>query len=263
MPKSPVYGNGIAALSGSLIVVGCSCIPYHNGVMTWNCKARKWIGSYPSLPTDRLSPAAVSYKSYVIVAGGDLNDKVVDQSTTTVEVLDTDSKKWYRAPPMPYNGSDITPVVIGQHLYIHLKLRGLLTMSKSILKVSLPTLISHTLAGKNRDTAIWEKLPDVPFYNSALFSIGNMLLSAGGTPVGTAGALASAMKIKSFKIVSDIYLFNPSTNQWVKVGDLPEPQLNCQCVSYLPGKFLLVGGDVGLKEKSSAVYTATINRFHF
>ena len=101
------------------------------------------------------------------------------------------------------------------------------------------------------------------FYNSALFSIGNMLLSAGGTLEGTAGTLASAIKIKSYKVVSDIYLFNPFTNQWVKVGDLPEPQFDCKCVTYSPDKLLLVGGDVGLKKKTSAVYTATINRFHF
>ncbi len=60
-----------------------------------------------------------------------------------------------------------------------------MTHSKSLLRVSLPTLISHTLQGRNRDTSIWEKMPDVPFYVTTLFSIGNMLLTAGGTPGGS------------------------------------------------------------------------------
>ena len=136
-------------------------------------------------------------------------------------------------------------------------------MSKSILKVSLPTLISHTFAEKTRDTSIWEKLPDVPFYNSTLFSIGNMLLTAGGTPTGTAGVYLSAVKIQSYKIVSDICLLNPYTDQWVKVGDLPEPRFDCKCIAYSPGSLLFVGGDVGMKKPTSAVHTASISRFHF
>ena len=230
--------------------------------MTWNSEAHEWIYSYPTVSIKRSSSAVVSYKSYVIVAGGYLDDKLI-QSTTTVDVFDTDSGKWYRAPPMPYNGSFIAPVVIGQHLYLQFGMRGSLTMSKSILKVSLPTLISHTFAEKTRDTSIWEKLPDVPFYNSTLFSIGNMLLTAGGTPTGTAGVYLSAMKIQSYKIVSDICLFNPYTNLWVKVGNLPEPRFDCKCIAYSPGSLLLVGGDVGMKKPTSAIYTATISRFHF
>ena len=256
-PLPMILTSGITALNGKLIVVGSS-----SGVVTWNSEAQEWINSYSSAPTKRTMSAVVSYKRYVIIAGGYLDDKLI-QSTTAVEVLDTDSGKWYRAPPMPYNGSDIRSVVIGQRLYIHLGIRGSVTLSRSVLKVSLPTLISHTLAGKNRDTSIWEKLPDVPFYNSALFSIGNMLFSAGGTPVGTAGIYVSAMKIKSYKIVSDICLFNLFTNEWVKVGDLPEPRFDFKCVSCSPGKLLLVGGDVGLNKTTSAVHTATISRFHF
>ncbi len=256
-PNAMILTCGILALNGKLVVVGS------DGVLTWNSEAREWINSnYPSIPTKRTMSGVVSYKNYIIVAGGYLDDKLL-QSTTTVEVLDTDSGNWYRAPPMPYNGCSISPVIVGQHLYLHLGMRGSVTISKFILKVFLPTLISHTLAGKNRDTSIWEKLPDVPFYFSTLFSIGNMLLSAGGTPVGTAGTIASAIKIKSYKVVSDIYLFNPFTNQWVKIGDLPEPQFDCECVAYSPDKLLLVSGDVGLKKKTPAVYTATISRFHF
>lgn len=254
--KPMILTCGIAALNSKLILVG------GDGVVTWDSEAQEWIYSYTSPPTKRSASAVVCYKNYLIIAGGYLDDKLI-QSTTSVEVLDTDSGEWYRAPPMPYNGNTITAVVIGQHLYLHFGVRGSLTMSKSILKVCLPTLISHTLAGKNRDTSIWEKLPDVPFYNSELFSIGSMLLSAGGTPTGTAGVYMSAMKIQSYKVVSDICLFNPFTNQWVKVGDLPEPRFYCKCVAYSPVNLLLVGGDVGLKKSTSAVYTATISRFHF
>jgi hypothetical protein len=254
--KKPILMCGMAALNEKLILVGS------DGVMTWNSEAQEWMYSYPPVPTKRSQSAVVSYKSYIVVAGGSLDDSLL-QSTTAVDVLDTDSGKWYRAPPMPYNGYGITPVVIGEHLYLQFGMRGTMTMSKSILKVSLPTLISHTFAGKNRDTSIWEKLPDVPFYSSALFSIGNMLLTAGGMPTGLAGVYMSVMTLQSYKFVSDIYLFNPFTNQWVKVGDLPEPRQYFICIAYSPGNLLFVGGDVGMKKPSFAVHTATIRRFHF
>ena len=253
--KPLMLTSGIAALNGKLILVGS------DGVMTWNSETHEWIYSYPTVPIKRSYSGVVSYKSYIIVAGGSPDDSLI-QSTTTVDVLDTDSEKWYKDPPMPYNGWEITSVVIGQHLYLQFGTRGSLTMSKSILKVSLPTLISHTFAGKNRDTSIWEKLPDVPFYNSTLFSIGNMLLSAGGTRTGTARTIVSAM-IQSYKIVSDICLFNPHTDQWVKVGDLPEPWFDCRCIAYSPGSLLFVGGHVGMNKPTLAVHTATISRFHF
>ena len=57
-------------------------------------------------------------------------------------------------------------------------------------------------------------------YGSAFFSVGSMLLTAAwAIPIGTAGTLASDMKIESYKVVSDIHPL--ITNQWVKVGGLP------------------------------------------
>ena len=79
-----------------------------------------------------------------------------------------------------YSQSLIQSVIIGTNLYFLLKSQHLVSASKHLLRVSLPILISHTLEGKN-DTSIWEKMPDVPLYETTLFSIGNMLLMAGGT----------------------------------------------------------------------------------
>lgn len=56
-------------------------------------------------------------------------------------------------------------------------------------------------------------MPDVPFYWATLFSIGNMLLTAGGNPSGMVVAVLSAMHIKNNESTTDIYLFNPHINQ--------------------------------------------------
>ena len=179
--------------------------------------------------------------------------RVYNRPLLHVEVLDTLHARWHKAPPMPFNGYLISSVTIGEHLYLQLKMRGVITRSKSLLKVSLPRLISDTLCGRYRDTRIWEKLPDVPFYFSSLFKVGNMLLAAGGSPLGSAGLIANVARIRSFKTVSDIFVFNHVTYEWIKVGNLPVKGDNWSCVSYSSGKLLLING------LDSSVYTGIIS----
>lgn len=255
LPRPAGHVYGITALNKKLALVGDTV------VSIWNSEAKKWTNyDNTGIPTSRTCPAVTGYETYVIVAGG-VPEKNI-QSTTVVEILDTTSGKWYTAPPMPYNGLEVQSVVIGQYLYLHLRLRGTLTLSKSMLRVSLPTLISNAMSGRNRDASVWEKLPSLPFCRGAPFRIGNMLLTAGGTPSGSVGTAMSALKFKSYKVVTDIHLFNPHTSQWFKVGDLPEPYFNFSCVYIPPGKILVAGGEIDLGKYSSALHTATISRFH-
>ena len=206
IPRPAGYVYGITALNEKLALIG------DEAVNIWSGEAKKWT-KYENtrIPTSRTFPAVTGYETYVIVAGGVPERNI--QSTTAVEILETTSGKWYTAPSMPHNGLEIQSVIIGQYLYLHLHLRGTLTLSKSVLRVSLPTLISDAMSGRNRDTSVWEKLPSLPFCRGVLYCIGNMLLTAGGTPSGSMGTAMSALKIKSYKVVTDIHLFNPHTNQ--------------------------------------------------
>ena len=125
---------------------------------------------------------------------------------------------------------------------------------KYLLRVSLPTLISHTLQGKNHDTFIWEKIPEVPHYNTTLFSVGNMLLTAGGD----CGTLFASQPS------ADIHLFNPHTNEWLKIGELPKPRFLCAC-TLLPstGKLLVAGGQGNGYSLLPTVNTATVAGSYF
>ena len=216
------------------------------------------------MPMGRTDPGCASYQHYLIVAGGDTDKEI--QSLTSVEILDTRSGQWFKAPPMMYNGKLIQSVIIGKILYFLFNFRGIVTSSKSLLRVSLPTLISHTLQGKNRDTSIWEKLPDVLFYRTTLFSIGNMLLTAGGGHGGSVSLVLTAIYMKRDRPSADIHLFNPHTNQWLKMGELPESRMSCTC-TVLPSGKLLVAGEgvvrVNAEKQLSTVYTATIAGSYF
>jgi hypothetical protein len=229
-------------------------------IRVWDSNSKQWTEPYLPMTMGRRDLGCASYKHYLIVAGGEREGKL--QSTTSVEILDTESGQWFKAPPMMYNGQNIQSIIIGQSLFVFVTCRGFATASKSLLRVSLPTLISHAQQGKNHDTSIWEKMPDVPLYEATLFSIGNMLLTAGGNPSGTVGAVFSMLHIKKDNASPDIHLFNPHTNQWLKIGELPEPAMFCACCVLPSGKLLVAGGECvsSLRYSGilSTVYTATI-----
>ena len=267
--QTPTERHGMLSLNGKLTLVGGHGVmkeseKYSPVIRVWDGDSKQWIEPYPRMPVGRTDPGCACYQHYLIVAGGDTSSYI--QSLTSVEILDTKSGQWFKAPPMMYNGLRIRSEIIGKNLYFLFIYRSFLTSSKSILRVSLPTLISHTLQGKNRDASIWEKLPDVPLYQTTLFSIGNMLLTAGGSHAGTVSLALTALYMKRDKPSADIHLFNPHTNQWLKIGELPEPRLACACTVLPSGKLLVAGGGVPKLSSDgllSTVYTATIAGSYF
>ena len=250
---TPTRQHGIVSHNGKLTLVGGlvneSKLMYTSKIQVWDSDSKQWTEPYRPMSKGRKEMGCASYLHYLIITGGDMAGKF--QSTNSVEILDSKSGQWFKAPPMPYNGNRFRSVVIGKYLYILYIYQGVVSLSKSLLRVSLPTLISHTLQGKNHDTSIWEKMPDVPLNYSTLFSVGNMLLTAGGDH--------GALTVKSS---ADIYLFNPHTNQWLKIDELPESRLTCACTVLPSGKLLVAGGEAshGLL---NTVYTATISGSYF
>ena len=257
----------IVSLNGKLTLVGGvmkNSVNYSPVIRIWDSDFGQWTERYPQMPMGRRDPGCASYQHYLIVAGGFKESS--HQSTTSVEILDTKSGQWFRAPPMKFNGWNIQSVIMGQTLYLLFIIQGVMTNSKSLLRVSLPTLISHTLQGKNCDTSIWEKMPDVPLYYTTLFSIGNLLLTAGGAYGGSFSSLLSAMYIKKDKPSADIHLFNPHTNQWLKIGELPEPKSGSACTVLPSGKLLVAGGEGVVRVTFNivpTVYTAMIAGSYF
>ncbi len=267
LPIPTIY-HGMVSLNGKLTLVGGQLkdnLEYSRVIRVWDGEIKQWTEPYPRMLMGRKELGCASYQHYLIISGGDTEGQL--QTTTSVEILDTRSGQWYRGPPMMYNGRNIQSLIIGQNLYNLFSYQGVLTSSKSLLRVSLPILLSHTLQGKNRDTSIWEKMPDVPLCWTTLFSIGNMLLTAGGSHGGVVSLMASSMGIKKTKLSADIHLFNPHTNEWLKVSELPESRMLVACTVLPSGKLLIAGGDrmerAAASDLLSTVYTATITGSYF
>ena len=218
LPPPPVNYFTIATLRGKLLVVGGkdkSTDKKTNKILTFNEHSQQWIQSHPAMPTALTFPAVIAYQDHLIVAGEDNSE---DDTIPHVNILDTTSNKWKTAQPLPSTDHYYT-VLIEDTLY-------LVGQNTQTVRAHVPTLISGATSG------VWETLPNAPYYNSSPVTIGNTLLTVGGSDKPSVGG----------KPTTSIQMHNPTTNQWTRVGDLPEPVLYPCCTVMNSELFELVTG---------------------
>ena len=254
---SPV-DHGAVLLNGQVALAGR--MEYSRVIRMWDNELEELTeerksDSYPPLPVGREAFGCALYQHYLIVAGGRVSTEPL-VSSKSVDILDTQDKKWYKAPPMPHGGQHLQSIIIGQSLYFNVIFSGMSSSCKSVFRVSLPTLVSHAIEGKSQDSSIWERLPDVPHYGTTLFSVGNMLLAAGGR---SSGVVRSMLSIGNVNPSADINLYNPHTKEWVKVAELPEAVSQCICTTLPSGRLLVAGGSSSVLKRLLSVYTANVS----
>ena len=204
LPPPPVRDFTIATLRDQLLVVGCmdySTLKKTKTILSFDEHSQQWIQSHPAMPTALAYPAAIGYQDHLIVAGGYNYNRIPD-----VNILDTTSNKWKTAQPLPRTEHYYT-VLIEDTMYLvgH--------DTRAVLRAHVPTLISGDESG------VWETIPNTTYYDSSPVTIGNTLLTVGGID-----------KLLGRNPTTSIQTYNPTTNQWTRVGDLPEPVRDPHCV---------------------------------
>ena len=199
LPPPPVKDFTVLTLQGKLLVVGGkdnSTRKTTNTILTFNEHSQRWVQSHPAMPTALTIPAVIGYQDHMIVAGG-VNSE--DNRIPHVNILDTTSNKWKTAQPLPSTHNYYT-VLIQDTLYL------VGQDTQTVIRARVPTLISGAKSG------VWEILPNAPYYLSSPVTIGNTLLTVGGSDKPWGGSPTNS-----------IQMYNPTTNQWTRVGDLPKP----------------------------------------
>ena len=232
--KTPVdYYFGMAVVNDQLIIIGGEDKNDKKVVITgqvWalGSDSNTWTQPFPPMPTARWYLSAVGYKRWVLVVGGD--------GERCVEVLDTASKKWYTAAPLPSDALRPSLAVIQDTLYV--------VWGKSAVSISIPILISDAIsqspASNEPWSTEWQLLPDTPTYYPAITSFYGSLLT-----VGT-----------SYSPSSSIAMYLPQTEQWLTVAQLPTPRNACTCVVLPETRELMVVG--GRNENEDYIKTIDI-----
>ena len=199
----------------------------------------KWTHPYPPMNIARSSSTAVSFNNHIIVAGG-YDDK--KRSSSSVEVLDVASRRWYIAQSLPNPRSVLKSTLIGNTLYL---MGGWdhTSSTKTVHHVDLNELIAKTLSNLDTPT-LWQTLQEVPLVRSASLSIGRSLLAVGGHD-------------DRYHPSSSIHLYQPDTRRWVKVGDMPTARYYCTCSVLPSGEVIVAGGQT----KQFSNYLQTVDFF--
>ena len=208
LPPPRVKDYTMVTLRGQLVVVGGednSTSKTTNTILTFDEHSQRLIQSHPAMPTALTFPAAIGYQDHLIVAGGD-NSEDNGSRIPDVNILDTTSDKWKTAQPLP-NTDYYCTVLIEDTLYL------VGQDPQTVLRAHVPTLISGAKSG------VWETLPNTPYYYSSPVTIGNTLLTVGGSDKPWGG-----------NPTTSIQMYNPTTNQWTRVGNLPQPVEYPKCI---------------------------------
>jgi len=210
-----------------------------NQVAVWEGEGtpRGWTHPYPPMTTPRSSPAVATYGDRLVVAGG--YGHGVDLAT--VEVLNTTSHQWLSAAPLPMGCHSMASAIVNQELFL---LGGSLTTVS--LVVSLPDITRSSVHSTTTNRSVqWRSLPAPPLERSAAMS-----LRAHGSVLAIGGSHVT-------KSDTAIHVYQPATNNWIKVGDLPSPRSRCSCALLPSGEILVAGGVDSNGKRASRVDAAT------
>ena len=191
-----------------------------NHLAVYEPMSQHWTYPYHPMPTPRYRPAVLMYDIWLLVAGGcDASGTVL----ATVELFNTSTNHWLAASSLPAPCDLLTSATVDNYGYV-------VTSSKQVFRVSLPNIVSQTVDQytTSKSPALWCRLPDTPLENSAAISLRGYLLAVGGSHDNSTR--------------TDIHLYQPESEQWIKVGDLPNAREYCSCVVLPSGELLVAGG---------------------
>ena len=232
LPPYRAWRFAMTAINNQLVLVGG--IKKGGGkskvVGVWDADNKQWTHPYPEMHTARSLCSAVVHKEWLVVAGGWSEDAKL----SSVEVMKTNSKQWYAGPPTSIPWSSMKTATVGDECYF---MGGSATVFSTNANTNTNAVYSVSLSAfttghsNTRKRQIWKEISGLQTTNSTPLSISGSLLAVGGED-------------KYDKAVTAIYLYQPDTGKWVKVGDLPTPRYNCTCAMITDREFLVAGGFV-------------------
>ena len=217
-----------------------------NKVFLWDEENRKWTTPYPDIPTARCYCSSISHGSTVIVAGG-VTCRDPWTMTRAVEVLHIKEHTWLTkshwsvVEQLPHVVHSAIPLIVNDNLYIAVgsdKKTG--ASNCNIVTASLPELLQSSNK-KTSSGQVWNKLADMPYPSLSINHYqGRLITFSGGHRIEQPDIDKPA-----FQSVPLIHTYNPYTNTWDCVGEIPYEYLLGRSVHIRDNKILFIGGLTG------------------
>ena len=234
----------LLAIGGS--VGNNGVIENSNKVFLWDKENRKWTTPYPNMPTKRYKCSSISHGSTVIVAGG-VTGWDPWTMTRAVEVLHIKEHTWLTkshwsvVEQLPHVVCGAIPLIVNDKLYIaagYNKKSGASTCN--IVTASLPELL-HSNDKNTSSGQVWNKLADMPYPSFSFNHYQSHLITFSGSHL----VEQPDVDKPAFQSVPLIHTYNPYTNTWDCVGEIPYEYLLGRSVHIRDNKILFIGGLTG------------------
>ena len=238
LPRYQYKWFAVSIINSRLTLVGgCYGGKATNQLAVYEPSSQHWTYPYHPMPTPRDRPAVVMYDIWLLVAGG----CDAGCALATVELLNTSTNQWLAASSLPTPCSSLTSAIVDDHGYIVMN-------SKQVYRVSLPDIVSQTVdqSTASKSPALWRRLPDTPLSHSTAISLRGYLIAVGG-------------RHDNLTTRTDIHLYQPESEQWTKVGDLPNTREYCSCVVLPSGELLVAGGQESYVRTSRVDVASVLN----
>ena len=206
----------------------------------------RWKELLPPMPTKRRGAVALCTGTYLIVAGGQGEGGL---SLTTVEVLNTNTLQWLTAAELPESRNMASATIVDENIYV---VGGQITEGRetnSVFVCSMTGLINSCNISQsqasNPFTNVWNQIACPPVVLSTCVSLRGRLLTVGG-------------KTLNNELTSAIHMYNPTTNSWEVVSQMPTAKYLCLAAAPADNQLLGVGGMTGGGAPTDSVAIASV-----
>ena len=122
---------------------------------------------------------------------------------------------------------------------------GDLLRNAAAVTIGQPTI--GAISGSRDQGSAWKTLPNTPNYQPTVATVlTGTLVAMGGWDTSQGGVAKT-----------ELYMYLPSTNSWVYIGDLPAPRAVTTAAVLSPTELLVIGGWDG-RERTKTVYKGTL-----
>ena len=215
----------MAIVNDNLVLIGGenvrdNKVRFSNELGMWNNETAEWTCPLPPMTTACKHPSTTTYKNRWLVVIGGFNDT---GALSRVEILDISSQQWSNSAPMVTSCNQVSLATVGNMCYL---LGGIIentTISSKVYGACIDHLISHNLDASSVSPSPWQILPDTPGTLDTALALNGALFAVGGRG-------------------PDIYMYQPSTESWVKAGRLRTGRSACGCAVLSNGDVIVAGG---------------------
>ena len=199
-----------------------------NRISTFEKSNKSWGRFYPDMTDVRFRPGVVTYLDYVIVAGGNKDQRNVYND---IEVLNwRKHAHWIKSSVcLPVPMWAFSPIISNDELYIVGYSGGVANRTyKEAYKIPV-TAITSSLGRKYQETNKWVELPPSAYYY-------NSLIPDSSPPVFVGGEDGQGVKS------SNVSMYDSFSNSWRYVDSLSSPRTGTAVAAINKYFIIVIGG---------------------